>query len=105
MPHAFLPERWLSSEEQITLEPTLFLNRDAVIHNTSAFIPFSFGPSICVGRNLALQEMRMVICLMMQRFDMKFSPDYDPQVWEENLEDFFIFKKGILPIILSPREI
>lgn len=105
MPDKFLPERWLSSEEQIALEPAIFQNDREIIHNTSAFIPFSFGPSMCVGKNLAMQEMRMVICMMMQRFDMNFPPDYNATLWEESLEDFFIFKKGVLPVVLTVREV
>lgn len=105
MPDKFLPERWLSSEEQTALEPSIFDNDRDLIHNTSAYIPFSFGPAMCVGKNLALQEMRMVICLTLQRFDMSFPPDYKPVLWEESLEDFFIFRKGALPVLLSARKL
>jgi hypothetical protein len=54
MPDTFLPERWLDSDEQRALESKIFCE-NVVIHNTAAFIPFSVGPSNCVGRNLAYQ--------------------------------------------------
>jgi cytochrome P450 len=53
-PDNFIPERWLASEDKIALDPTIFSEHE-VIHNTAAFIPFSVGPSNCVGRNLAYQ--------------------------------------------------
>lgn len=53
----FLPERWLSADERVALEPQIFGNNTEVIHNMSAFIPFSFGPANCIGKNLAYQVL------------------------------------------------
>ena len=71
--------------------------------NTSAFIPFSTGPANCVGKNLALLEMRLAVAAIVQRFDVKFAPGYDPTKWEEDLQDFFIYKIGKLPVVLYAR--
>ena len=49
-------------------------------------------------------EMRMVVALLMQRFDMRFADDYNPSRWEEDLRDVFIFETGELPVILSCRD-
>ncbi|KAI9454207.1 cytochrome P450 [Russula earlei] len=43
-PEAFLSERWFSK------------GAPAGEHNMTAFIPFSYGPTICAGKNLALME-------------------------------------------------
>ncbi|RDB26248.1 hypothetical protein Hypma_006424 [Hypsizygus marmoreus] len=104
LPNAFLPERWLSSEKQLDLEPALFKDQSSVILNMNAFIPFSLGPSNCVGKNLAWMEMRMLVCLMMQRFDMKFEDGYAPEKWEEDMLDYFVMMKGKLPVVLTPRK-
>ncbi|CAK5273503.1 unnamed protein product [Mycena citricolor] len=85
----FIPERWLPTEDQLKLEPALFGNHE-VIHNTAAFIPFSIGPANCVGRNLANQEMRMLICALVSKFDMEFEPGFDPSTWERDLLDFYV---------------
>ncbi|KAF7327427.1 hypothetical protein MKEN_00320500 [Mycena kentingensis (nom. inval.)] len=103
LPDTFIPERWLSSEQQRELEPHLFCGAD-VIHNTAAFIPFSVGPSNCVGRNLAYQEMRMVVCTLMSKFEMRFAAGYEPQVWEDSLMDFFVVQRGQLPIVLEHKK-
>ncbi|KAJ7625445.1 cytochrome P450 [Mycena rosella] len=102
-PDSFLPERWLSDSERRTLKPSTFNSTDEIIHDLSAFIPFSFGPANCVGKNLALQEMRMVICTLMGKFDMRFAEGFDVRSWEDNLCDYFITRKGKLPVIFLPR--
>lgn len=78
----FMPERWLSSSPQrsvgSTVVPLIKESKDSVAFNvsfktdTAALIPFSFGPANCVGRSLALLEMRMVVAALMQRFEMRF---------------------------------
>ncbi|KAJ7638131.1 cytochrome P450 [Mycena rosella] len=102
-PDTFLPERWLAAKEQIALEPKIFGGKHEVIHNTAAFIPFSVGPSNCVGRNLAYQEMRMVVCTLMSKFDMRFEEGFDIDSWEENMLDYFVVQRGRLPVVLTAR--
>ncbi|KAJ6468383.1 cytochrome P450 [Mycena sanguinolenta] len=101
-PATFIPERWLAPEEQKALEPTIFGDHE-FIHNTAAFIPFSVGPSNCVGRNLAYQEMRMVICTLISKFDMRFEEGFDVNSWEEDMLDYFVVQRGRLPVVLTPR--
>ncbi|KAJ7039626.1 cytochrome P450 [Mycena alexandri] len=103
----FVPEgtgaRWISSDEQRALKPAIFKSTDEIIHDLTAFIPFSTGPNNCAGKNLAYQQMRMVICTLMTRFDMRFEEGFDVRSWEDNLCDYFITRKGKLPIVFVPR--
>lgn len=111
-PDTFWPERWLHSsaskrtpaqalaeanapQSQISEKsaPVSSDKEDIVNTNTAAFIPFSYGPANCAGRNLALVEMRMVVALLMQRFDMRFADGYDPGLWEEEIQDFVVVTK------------
>jgi hypothetical protein len=75
--------------------------------NLSAFIPFSFGPANCAGKNLAMLEMRTVIALLIRRFDMAFSErfteGYSADKWGEDAEDWVVFKNGPLPVVLTSR--
>ena len=53
-------------------------------------------------------EMRTVVSLLVRRFDMRFGDDgprrYDPDKWEKEAEDWFVFQNGHLPVILTCRE-
>ena len=100
-PERFIPERWLPRDEQLRLEPDLFQDEAKIVHNTAAFIPFSFGPSDCIGKRLGMQEIRMVVCAMLQHFELRFAEDYDPRKWEEDMYDFFVVRKGRLPVLLT----
>ncbi len=76
---------------------------EELVHNPNAFVPFSHGPSNCVGKPLAMREMRTVICQMVQKVNMRFAPGWNPQDWERDMEDRFTVKKGPLPVIVEKR--
>ncbi|KAF9048451.1 cytochrome P450 [Panaeolus papilionaceus] len=104
LPDTFVPERWLPKETREALEPTIFNCDDDFILDTSAFLPFSMGPANCPGKNLAYMEMRMLVILLMQRFEFALDPRYDPAAWEKEIGDFFVTLKGVLPTLLTPRK-
>lgn len=66
-------------------------------------MPFSVGHANCAGKNLALAEMRVVLALLMQKFDVKFAEGYDPKTWEKDMVDLFVLKLGKLPVVITPR--
>ncbi|KAF9565398.1 cytochrome P450 [Agrocybe pediades] len=101
---SFLPERWLPAEQREALEPKIFSNPNDYIHNLTAFLPFSVGPENCAGKNLAYLEMRMAMCTIISRLDMKFADGYDPKDWFVDMMDFFVTKKGVLPTNITPRK-
>jgi cytochrome P450 len=92
MPDSFLPERWLST------------GAPAGEHNTTAFFPFSYGPTNCVGKNLALMEMRMVLCWVLQRFRFSKAPGISLEGWEGRTLDWFAMQQAPLLVSVSFRE-
>lgn len=57
-PKDFLPERWTSS--------------DASLHPTAnTWVPFSLGPRNCIGMELALIELKLVLVLTARTFDIE----------------------------------
>ncbi|PCH43669.1 cytochrome P450 [Wolfiporia cocos MD-104 SS10] len=92
-PDRFWPERWLNETRK----------DKGVVLNVNAFMPFSIGPANCVGKPLALLELRIVISYMVQNFDMRFADGYREDQWEDDLRDYFVTQRGSLPIVLTVR--
>lgn len=54
-PNHFKPERWLGATRESP-------------HNMEAFVPFSYGIGVCVGKQLGLQNMKFVLVLVPRAF-------------------------------------
>ncbi|KAK9102510.1 hypothetical protein Sjap_019764 [Stephania japonica] len=46
------------------------------IRTTTAFLPFSYGPRICVGLNFALLEAKIALLMILSRYHFALSPTY-----------------------------
>ncbi|XP_072263162.1 cytochrome P450 2J6-like [Pyxicephalus adspersus] len=63
--------------------PENFLNEDGELVKVEAFLPFSAGPRVCIGENLARMELFLFFTTMMTHFefhwpDPKSPPDLTP---------------------------
>jgi cytochrome P450 len=61
------------------------------------------GPANCVGRSLALHEMRTVLATIVRRFDLEYAPSSKAQDWIDQLKDQFALVHGPLMVVLRPR--
>ena len=102
LPDTFWPDRWLVQDSYILPSGETAFTGD-VRTSREAFVPFSMGPMVCAGKNVALAEIRAVICAMVQRFDIAAVDVGSLDKWEGDLEDFFVSKIGQLPVKLSLR--
>ena len=73
------------------------------VHNEAAFIPFSYGPMNCPGKALAMQQMRTVICALVQRFRFRLREGWDPRRYEADFKDYFTANRPEMPVELEPR--
>ena len=89
-PEEFIPERWTS-------QPELILNR-------KAFTPFGIGSYGCVGKQLALNEIRTVVAKLVLDFDVKFSDGEDGRRILEDTKDYFVLGLGDLDLCFIERE-
>ena len=60
-PHTFNPERWMKPSR--TLE--------TIKKYPCSFIPFSVGPRTCIGQNLAMNEVKVIVSMFLKAFDYK----------------------------------
>ncbi|KZP07103.1 cytochrome P450, partial [Athelia psychrophila] len=70
-PDSFRPERWLVDGRPSDMK-----------HNPEAFTPFSFGPQNCVGKNLAIMELRGVVASIVQRLNVAATGGLGLEQWE-----------------------
>ena len=109
LPEVFWPERWLVASGHISFNnvrapPGHDTTRaEEFVHNEDAFIPFAHGPWNCVGRGLALQEMRTVVCALIQRFEFKLREGWDPKEFERGMKCYVSTGRPTLPVVLRPR--
>lgn len=80
-PQSFIPERWTGERPELLLE-------------RAAFIPFGYGVHSCVGRQLALNEMRLVIAKVVKDFDIELGESYDEGRFMSQWKDFIVVKIG-----------
>ena len=97
-PDTFWPDRWLPERDRQGLP-----SKETFILNHAAYIPFSYGPANCAGKNLALLELRAVTCYIVQKFKFTAREGSGLDSWEEGIEDFFVVKKPPLAVIVEPR--
>ncbi|PLW11316.1 hypothetical protein PCASD_07350 [Puccinia coronata f. sp. avenae] len=73
-PFTFRPERWLEPDSK---------------DREKAFMPFSFGPRSCIGRNLAMMELCMIISTIFKRYEFAL---VDPDAAELETREGFLRK-------------
>ncbi|XP_076898076.1 cytochrome P450 CYP749A22-like [Bidens hawaiensis] len=62
--HLFKPERFSEGIANV------------VNNNPGAFLPFGYGPRICVGSNFAINEAKITLSMILQRYRFTVSPNY-----------------------------
>jgi len=93
--HDFIPERWLSDEDRTRFE--------IANHNAKAFMSFGGGLYGCVGKPLALLEMRLFIVGFLRRLEIAPSPDYELDRFTKETGSHLTLVKPSLPILVRKR--
>lgn len=85
----FIPERWYSRPE--------------MVKSRKAFSPFSQGRYSCVGKNLALAELRYVTAILVKNYTVHFAPGQSVEKVEAEMRDQFTASPGELTLLFKPR--
>ncbi|KAI9068086.1 high nitrogen upregulated cytochrome P450 monooxygenase 2 [Trametes sanguinea] len=110
-PDDFWPERWLVAAGRTSLSDALAhapanvneADKVTFVHNDTAFIPFSHGPANCVGKQLAMQEMRTVVSALIQKFDFSLRSNWDVKEYDKGFKDYYVTTRPDVPVVLRPR--
>ncbi|KAK6854682.1 hypothetical protein PG990_008145 [Apiospora arundinis] len=87
-PDEFLPERWLAGSD--------------IKCDRAAYFPFHLGKHACIGKPMAMEEMRSVLARLALQFDMDLAPGQD---WEEHQEKIMDhFTMSLPPLYLTFKE-
>jgi cytochrome P450 len=86
----FIPERWTEEWDEGILE-------------RKAFVPFGYGLHSCVGKQLALNEMKLGIASVVRYFDVVLGESYSEDVWQEEWKDYAVLQVGALPVKFLER--
>ncbi|KAJ5372970.1 hypothetical protein N7517_004976 [Penicillium concentricum] len=89
-PHEFIPARWYSQPE--------------LIKDKRAFAPFGVGRTSCVGRHLALVQIRLVTAALVFHYRIKFAPgeNYGEAV-ERDMKDQLTAQPGACRLVFESR--
>lgn len=88
-PTEFIPERWLAESK--------------VKCDREAFFPFSLGKHVCVGKPLAVREIRSVVARVAFNFDLRFPPNTDWQSYQDEILDCFTLVAPPFDLIFKQR--
>ncbi|RPD52782.1 cytochrome P450 [Lentinus tigrinus ALCF2SS1-7] len=108
-PDVFWPERWLVASGQLRLQDASLpssafrASTFGFTHNEVAMLAFSHGPMNCVGKGFALQEIRTVVCALLQRFSFQLEEGWDLLEYEAAYKDFFVSNRPVLPVLVKRR--
>ena len=82
-----MPERWYSKPE--------------MIKHQDAFAPFSTGPFGCIGKNLALMELRTLTARLILEYDVSLAPGEDGTRLLFHTLDHFTMDLGDLDLVFT----
>ncbi|KAI1109696.1 cytochrome P450 [Nemania sp. NC0429] len=88
-PEQFIPERWTTRQD--------------LVLDKRGFAPFSMGKFSCVGKTLAMIEMRFVLAMLVKHFEISFVEGEEGDSLFKGLRDLFTFKPGDLNLRFRMR--
>ncbi|GAM90407.1 hypothetical protein ANO11243_084500 [Dothideomycetidae sp. 11243] len=85
--NAFIPERWTTKPE--------------MVKSKEAWAPFSMGPMGCIGKSLAMMELRTVTARLVTRFNVSLAPGEDGHQLFQKTKDHFTLELGDLELVFK----
>ncbi|PAV22828.1 cytochrome P450 [Pyrrhoderma noxium] len=90
----WIPERWIPENNDVDLKPC---NRDA-------FVPFSSGYSSCVGKHLALRNIKILLAYLLKAYDIYPSPSFDVDIYDQSFKEYGLWSHDPLLVQVKLRD-
>ncbi|GME48595.1 Cytochrome P450 [Neofusicoccum parvum] len=90
----FVPERWVAGSKEA-----------AMVKERAAFFPFQIGMYHCVGKQLAMWEMKSVLARIALQFDISFAPGEDGKKFQAGILDTWTLTLPPLHMCLTERNV
>lgn len=114
-PKDFWPERWFPVEGNVVVEKADVGGDEELekpgrklrgVKDKRAFTPWSWGAHSCVGRELAMMEIRMVVSAIVASWQWRMKekdPDIERKKWEEGWKESFTTEVGDVEVEIRKR--
>ncbi|KAH7056899.1 putative cytochrome P450 [Macrophomina phaseolina] len=89
----FVPERWVPGAPEAKM-----------VKERTAFFPFQVGMYHCVGKQLAIWEMKSVLARIALQFDVGFAPGEDGEAFIKGIKDTWTLTLPPLQLVFSKRK-
>lgn len=76
-----------------------------MVKNSQAFAPFLLGPYNCLGKSLALMQVRHVLVQLIRRYEIALAPGADPAKYWKERTDGFVMGLAPLELVFTDREV
>ncbi|HEX5378057.1 MAG TPA: cytochrome P450 [Phenylobacterium sp.] len=80
-------------------EPERFSKAASAGRPRFAYLPFGGGPRVCIGANLAMTELLVVLATLAQRYRLRLPPGHEVEIQHQ----VTMRPKGGLPMVVSRR--
>lgn len=104
-PLSYLPDRWIEGAVCKTVDDAWTVTKDDVEIARKAFCPFSIGPRGCIGKSMALMEMRITLARIMYLFDFELADSTgEDETGQFKMVDHFVASKTGPNVIVRRRQ-
>lgn len=103
-PLRYLPERWIEGSTCKATNSAWTVTNDEVDLARKAFCPFSIGPRGCIGKSMALMELRVTLARILYLFDLEMADNAgEDKTGHFEMVDHFVASKSGPNVIVKRR--
>ncbi|XP_012935073.1 cytochrome P450 3A29 [Aplysia californica] len=97
------PDYWADPEK---FDPDRFSEENKATRDSLTFVPFGFGPRLCIGQRLAYLELKAGLVHVLKKVRVELNETTEPKAGEEMkmLDETFVTPEKGIKLAVIPRE-